>query len=190
VSWAEKTVSAVIGVCCARYVDNTAVATALAVGLAIGVMYQFRCIHPPGGATAFTAVMGGSAIHELGFYFVLYPVLLNAGVMLVLAIVINYPFRWRRYPAFLTRRLDETDATIDQPVSDEVHEHVLASIRSLDSFVDVSEDDLIYLAREISQRVGDAERFDGVAVKPKASSDRWNAAEPVEIFDSVVDQKP
>tara|TARA_R110002072_G_scaffold284006_1_gene447836 strand:- start:49564 stop:50340 length:777 start_codon:yes stop_codon:yes gene_type:complete len=167
------TISAIIGVCCAHSVDNTAVATALAVGLAIGVMYQCKCIHPPGGATAFTAVMGGSAVHELGFTFVLYPVLLNALVMLVLAIVINYPFRWRRYPAFLVRRFDEAEPESLQ-VSEDVHKHVLASIRSLESFVDVSEDDLLYLASDIAARVGNANGSEAVAVQRSVSSDRWN----------------
>jgi CBS-domain-containing membrane protein len=82
------TISAFIGVCCAHGIANPALATAIAVGLAIGVMYQFKCIHPPGGATAFTAVMGGQAVHELGFHFVLYPVLLNAVTMLLLAIAL------------------------------------------------------------------------------------------------------
>ena len=38
-----------------------------ALGLAIGAMQILKCIHPLGGATAFTAVMGGEAIHALGF---------------------------------------------------------------------------------------------------------------------------
>src|SRR5687767_195837 len=48
--------SAFIGVTCARYIHNPALAAACAVGLSIGVMHELRCIHPPGGATALTAV--------------------------------------------------------------------------------------------------------------------------------------
>ncbi|MCR9211981.1 MAG: hypothetical protein NXI28_27490, partial [bacterium] len=107
------------------------------------------------------------------FTFVLYPVLLNALVMLVLAIVINYPFRWRRYPAFLVRRFDEAEPESLQ-VSEDVHKHVLASIRSLESFVDVSEDDLLYLASDIAARVGNANGSEAVAVQRSVSSDRWN----------------
>ena len=76
----------------------------LAVGLAIGVMHQLKCVHPPGGATAFTAVMGGDAIRELGFHFVWQPVMLNRLFMRGLATAINWLFLWRRYPASLVRR--------------------------------------------------------------------------------------
>lgn len=153
------TLSAVIGVCVAKYVPDPAFATAIAVGLAIGVMYQFKCIHPPGGATAFAAVMGGPAVHELGFIFVLYPVLLNAIIMLVLAVVINYPFRWRRYPAAWLERSNRRDAANGDrviqpvPVSEELHRDVSGALASLDSYVDISEDDLLYLAREIANRI-------------------------------------
>lgn len=170
------TISAIIGVCCARYVDDATIATALAVGLAIGTMYQLKCIHPPGGATAFTAVMGGPMVHDLGFHFVLYPVLLNAIVMLLLAIMINYPFRWRRYPAFLVRRFHQSESG-NSLAGEELHEEVLAAMRSLDSIVDVSEDDLLYLARAIAVRVSDAERSDSVVVRTRSSSERWN--EPI-----------
>ena len=64
-------------------------ATACAVGLAIGAMHQLKCLHPPGGATAFTAVMGGDAIHKLGFQFVIFPVLINAVLMVLLALTIH-----------------------------------------------------------------------------------------------------
>jgi CBS-domain-containing membrane protein len=38
---------------------STFLATAIAVGASIGLMQKLKCIHLPGGATAFTAVMGG-----------------------------------------------------------------------------------------------------------------------------------
>lgn len=153
------TLSAVIGVCVAKYVPDPAFATAIAVELAIGVMYQFKCIHPPGGATAFAAVMGGPSVHELGFTFVLYLVLLNTIIMLVLTVVINYPFRWRRYPAaWLERSNRRGAANCDRviqpvPVSEELHRDVSGALASLDSYVDISEDDLLYLAREIANRI-------------------------------------
>jgi len=82
-------ISAVIGVICARYIPHPSMATACAVGLAIGAMHQLKCLHPPGGATAFTAVMGGDAIHKLGFQFVIFPVLINAVLMVLLALTIH-----------------------------------------------------------------------------------------------------
>jgi CBS domain-containing membrane protein len=92
-------ISAVIGVACAQLVAQPFLGAALAVALAISAMYYLRCIHPPGGATALTAVAGGHAVHALGFHYVLTPVLLNVLIILSVAILFNYPFPWRRYPA-------------------------------------------------------------------------------------------
>ena len=77
------TVSAFVGVACAMLVPNIFIAAALAVGLAIGAMHYLRCVHPPGGATALTAVIGGPAVHAMGFQFLLSPVLLNVGIILL-----------------------------------------------------------------------------------------------------------
>lgn len=98
---AGHSISAIIGVTCARYIPQSSIAAACAVGLAIAAMHQCKCIHPPGGATAFAAVIGGSAIRQLGFWFVLFPVFTNALVMVVLAVVINNAFKGRRYPVGL-----------------------------------------------------------------------------------------
>jgi CBS domain-containing membrane protein len=97
-------VSAVIGVACAKLIAQPVLTAALAVGLAIGAMYYLRCIHPPGGATALSAVVGSEAVRDLGFQYVLTPVLLNVVTILMVALVFNYPFPWRRYPAALVRR--------------------------------------------------------------------------------------
>lgn len=96
-------ISAVIGVTCARYVHEPILASALAVGLAIGAMHYLNCIHPPGGATALSAVAGGAAVQQLGYFYVLTPVALNAVTILLIAIVFNYPFQWRRYPLTANR---------------------------------------------------------------------------------------
>jgi CBS-domain-containing membrane protein len=61
-------------------------------------MHYLNCLHPPGGATALSAVIGGQAVHQLGYQYLLTPVLLNVVTLLLIAIVFNYPFRWRRYP--------------------------------------------------------------------------------------------
>ncbi len=99
----DHLVSAVIGVACAGLHSQPLIASALAVALAISAMYYLRCIHPPGGATALSAVAGGDAVHALGFHYVLTPVLLNVVVILLVAIVFNFPFPWRRYPAAWAR---------------------------------------------------------------------------------------
>lgn len=143
-------VSAVVGVTCAKLVDDPALSSSLAVGLSIGLMQQLKCIHPPGGATAFTAVIGGDSIRELGFQYVLYPVLLNALIMVALAILFNYPFGWRRYPSALIARPSNFEPHNDSLQLD--HNDFVEAMKSLDSFVDVSEEDLNHLARMMTKR--------------------------------------
>ena len=139
--------SATIGVACARFIHQPWMAAACAVGLAIGAMHLLRCIHPPGGATALTAVIGGEAIQSLGFDFVFFPVLTNAAVMVGLAMLINAPFHWRRYPSIP----DRPSPPVPEPDEQPTHEEVLAAIRSIDSFIDISEQDLLRLVEILSQ---------------------------------------
>lgn len=89
--------AAVIGVACARGFPEPMMAAAVAVSAAIGLMFVLRCIHPPAGAVALTAVVGGPAIERLGYGFVVYPVLVNSLCLLVLAIVYNRA-TGREYP--------------------------------------------------------------------------------------------
>lgn len=142
--------SAVIGVTCANLIPYTPLAAACAVGLSIGMMHQFKCIHPPGGATALTAVIGGSSVHNLGYGFVWSPVALNVLVILAVAIAFNCLFKWRKYPAYLNhqqRQLASSEETSSKDIS---HDEVIAALRSLDSFVDVTEDDLVRLYHILS----------------------------------------
>ena len=138
------TVSAFFGVVCALLVPNQFIAAALAVGLAIGAMHYLRCIHPPGGATALTAVLGGPAVHALGFQFLLTPVLLNVAIILVTAIGVNYFFPWRRYPAALARNKQpevETDKKhlVEGSLS---HSDLEYAMRQVNSVLAISEQDL------------------------------------------------
>jgi CBS domain-containing membrane protein len=50
-------VSALVGVACAAWLPDVVPAAALAVALAIGAMFALRCLHPPGGAMALSAVL-------------------------------------------------------------------------------------------------------------------------------------
>lgn len=100
-----NTLAALIGVTTAILVPQPFLAAALAVSIAIGAMISLRCLHPPSGAVALTSVLGGSAIHDLGYGFVLWPVLGNSVALLTLAIIYNnltgrpYPHSIRPQPA-------------------------------------------------------------------------------------------
>ena len=81
--------SAFIGISVAKLVNDPLIASSLAVSLAIFAMYLTSSLHPPGGATALTAVVGGSAITDLGYWYMLTPIAVNLLVMLVWALIIN-----------------------------------------------------------------------------------------------------
>ncbi len=93
--------SAIIGVACFHlFGAHLWLAAAMAVATAIAVMHATKTLHPPGGATALIAVIGGPKIHALGYLYVLVPVALGAAIMLAVALLINNIPKNRSYPQF------------------------------------------------------------------------------------------
>jgi CBS-domain-containing membrane protein len=135
-------VSAVTGVACARYIPGTELAAAASVGLAIGAMHYLRCIHPPGGATALTAVIGGAGIEALGYQYIFTPVLLNVAVILLVAVLFNALFHWRRYPAAVSGK-PPLPALTTEPYAPVTHADLVYALSQIDSFIDVTEEDLL-----------------------------------------------
>lgn len=135
-------ISATIGVTCAELIPYILLAAPLAVALAIIAMYYLRCIHPPGGATALTAVIGGTEIHALGYFYILTPVFINVFIILLTAIAVNSLFPWRKYPVSLVKR-KQKEQTIqsdtDLPISPA---DLTYALKQMDSFIDVTEEDL------------------------------------------------
>jgi CBS domain-containing membrane protein len=143
-------VSAVIGVTFAQWIGDPILAAALALATAIGVMFALRCLHPPGGAIALTAVVGGPAIQAQGYQFVLSPVAVNSALLLLIAILFNNATR-RRYPhaphldhsnphrtadALPTDRVGFTPADLDDV------------LKHYNEVIDVSRDDLETIFRQ------------------------------------------
>ena len=92
--------SALIGVAIFQLMGFTWFSAALAVSLSIVLMMLTDTVHPPGGATALTAIVGGPAIQDLGFLYTLFPAEVGALVLLLVALlVINLSSR-RRYPEY------------------------------------------------------------------------------------------
>ena len=134
-------VSALIGVSCARWLGGEPMlAASLAVALSIAAMYSLRCLHPPGGATALYAVLGGETVHALGYGYLFSPVLLNVVVLLTVAVVFNYPFAWRRYPQSWHQRTQPVAMTAEKSMIP--HSSLVYALSQIDTFVDISEDDL------------------------------------------------
>lgn len=69
--------SATVGIGAARLIPHPSLALAVALFGALLLMNVLRCVHPPGGATALTAVLGGAEMRELGFGFLVAPLLPN-----------------------------------------------------------------------------------------------------------------
>ena len=136
------TVSAAIGVACTQTISNPLFAAPLAVALAIAGMYYLRCLHPPGGGTALVAVLGGSSVHELGYRFVLTPVLLNVTVMMFIAIAFNNLFPWRRYPACFKKQPARSGAQSGETFSQLSHADFEYALKEIGSYIDITEQDL------------------------------------------------
>ena len=93
--------SAFIGVTASQWLGGqTWLAAAVAVSTSIALMHLTKTLHPPGGATALIAVIGGDSVHNLGYFYVLMPAALGAGVMLIVALLVNNIPKTRRYPEF------------------------------------------------------------------------------------------
>ena len=131
-------ISAAVGVACAQNIGDPMLAASLAVALAIAAMVATRSLHPPGGATALFAVLGGAPIAALGWHYLFVPVLLNGVVLLVVAVLFNYPFAWRRYPQAWWR-----EAPCEHPEKCQIpHSALVYALSQIDTFVAVSEEDL------------------------------------------------
>jgi len=137
--------SAFVGVTCHQWFPDEVWTSALAVGLAVGVMHYCRCMHPPGGATALAAVIGGAEIYRLEYYYLFMPILVNVVSILLMAILFNACFSWRRYPAHLTRRqLLKPTAAADRQF-ELTQEDFSAAMEQLNSYVDVTSESLTQL---------------------------------------------
>lgn len=84
-----------IGLACLAAFGSDWTSIASAVGLSIGVMQLTRTVHPPAGATPIVVVMSGAPWH-----FLVSPVLVGCGLLVVLALVFNNLAKTRHYPRF------------------------------------------------------------------------------------------
>ncbi len=144
-------VSAVIGISCVKFIPDITWAAAVAVGLAVFFMYLLRCLHPPGGATALTVVVGGDSIVQLGYQYIWMPLTVNMLIMLLWALWINnvlpgrhYPNQWKRFAT--KNKANQSKVGLQALLIEEDLKYVLEHI---DNYLDVSEQELqniIYLA--------------------------------------------
>jgi CBS-domain-containing membrane protein len=120
-------------------------------------MYSTRCIHPPGGATALAAVIGSERLHNLGYDYIVQPVLLNSLTILMIAVIFNGVFKWRRYPALLhyTKQTAEPAVTGYESIK---HEDFVYALSHIDTFVDIDEADLLKIYSLATKRHAEESR--------------------------------
>lgn len=138
-------VSAIIGVTAAQWIPQAPLATAIAVAGSIVAMHYLRCLHPPGGAAALMAVLGGDSIQSLGYQYVLTPVLLNVVIMLGVTLIywrlagINQHRDERQTLDHNWQRSDEEWLATAAPFEPS---DLSRAIADMDTFIDISQQDL------------------------------------------------
>jgi CBS domain-containing membrane protein len=139
-----NTISAVVGIACAKAIGNPLLAAPLAGSLAILVMFLLRCLHPPSGAVALTTVLGGPAVHAAGFGFAFVPVCLNSALIVLVALIFNN-LTGRRYPHTQQSMLQNVHATRDPVPTARIgftKEDMDAALARYGQVLDISRDDL------------------------------------------------
>ena len=97
-------IAAICGVTAFKLVgQHQILAIALGLATAIIVMLFLHAVHPPAGATAIFAVIGGTAVTNLGYWYVLIPIFVGMAILVAVAVLINnafstashhYPVHW------------------------------------------------------------------------------------------------
>ncbi|HEU4497149.1 MAG TPA: HPP family protein [Flavobacterium sp.] len=98
-------ISATVGVAVQKLLPDVLwIAAPLAVSLSIVFMQITKTLHPPGGATALIAATASPQLRDLGYFYVVSPVLSGALVLLATALVFNNLTSKRSYPAPYARQ--------------------------------------------------------------------------------------
>lgn len=151
---AGNTISALVGVTVARFVHDPMLGVGLAVGLAIAAMSFTRSLHPPGGAAALTAVIGGPAVVSAGFWFPFVPVAINSAILVGLGLVFHRLAR-RNYPHRAAPVATNTHKTSDAPPLLRVgfrDEDIDSAIADLNETLDIDRGDLDRLLRQVEMK--------------------------------------
>lgn len=148
-----NTISALVGLVVAHLVPEPALALGIALGLAILVMSVTRSLHPPGGAAALTAALGGPLVEQFGYWFPLAPVALNS-ILLVGIGMLFHRFSGHAYPHKAPPPAS-VHRTQDAPAQRRVSirpEDIDAALASLHETFDIDRGDLEQIVRQVEQQ--------------------------------------
>ena len=149
-----NTISALVGVAAAHLIPDPTIAIGVGVSLAIAVMSFTRCLHPPGGAAALTALIGGPAVSASGFLFPFVPVCLNSIILVCLGVAFHR-VSGRKYPHVAPAAPANPHGTADLPAPARVGFNagdVDAALLALDETLDIDRGDLDRLLREVESQ--------------------------------------
>lgn len=147
-------ISALVGLLVARAIPDPAIAAGVGVASAIAAMSLTRSLHPPGGAAALTAVLGGPVVAKWGILFPLVPVGLNSCILIGVGLLFHRLAK-RGYPHRAPIQLPNPHGTADLPASIRVgfrDADVDAALASLDEAFDIDPADLGRILREIERQ--------------------------------------
>jgi len=138
-------VSAFVGVICTNYIHQLAFLIPLSVGIAILAMFSLRCLHAPAAALALLIPLSGLT----DFHFVLFPVLGNA-VLLVLCAILYNSLTGKPYP-HRPKKLIKSSPVVkrENQIEDEEIDAVLARYNQV---LDISKADLANLISQVEHR--------------------------------------
>ncbi|MEI7843896.1 MAG: HPP family protein, partial [Gallionellaceae bacterium] len=131
-------VSAIAGTLCILTIHDPLVAAGISVGMAIFLMHHLNCLHPPGAATALTIILSSVHFQEMGWKWLALVIVINVGILLLLALGINRLIPSRHYP------MQAPSPTLPKPssiVSVEQSDLEWALVQ-MKEVIDVSEEDL------------------------------------------------
>jgi CBS-domain-containing membrane protein len=109
--------------------------------------------------------------------------------MVVVALLFNYLFKWRRYPARLAERGKQPAAEAESATAGTIrHEDLVVALSEIDSFIDVSENDLLRIydlatGRAEGRHLAAADIVLGHYYSNDAFGDEWSIRQ-------VVDESP
>jgi CBS domain-containing membrane protein len=144
-----NTISAFIGIVIAHVVPEKALAAALAVALAIGIMSLLRCLHPPGGAASLLSVLGGPAAASWSFGFAVVPVALNSVIIVAIGMLFHR-FTRHSYPHRAKPVTASTHGTDNPPPQQRValtESDIEAALAAEGEAFDIASEDLHRLVR-------------------------------------------
>lgn len=136
-------ISALVGITVAKFIADPMLGAAAAIALAIAAMSLLRCLHPPGGAVALTAVLGDPAIRAAGYAFALLPVGLNTALM-VAAAWMFHRFSGHSYPHVAQTPVSRPRGILQRDIDEALEEFGEA--------LDIDRNDLAALIRKAEEK--------------------------------------